>query len=194
MNPYVTGAAIKALREKQHITQNELAEMINVSDKTVSKWETGRGYPDITLLEPLAVALRVSVAELFTGKPTENNNRSANMLRSCFYVCPLCGNILHSTGPASISCCGVTLLPLEAEPFDEAHQPCLEKVEDETFVSIAHDMTKLHYISFMAYTSGEKLEMVKLYPEGNAETRFKFRGHGWLYAFCNRHGLMRMRV
>ena len=46
MNEYVTGAIIKELREKNHLTQAELAEKINVSDKTVSKWETGKGYPD----------------------------------------------------------------------------------------------------------------------------------------------------
>ena len=60
MNQYVTGAVIKRLREKQKLTQVELAEMLNVSDKTVSKWENGRGYPDITLLEPIAKALNIS--------------------------------------------------------------------------------------------------------------------------------------
>ena len=67
MNQYVTGTTIKELREKNKITQVQLAEKLGVSDKTVSKWETGKGYPDITLLEPIADALRVSVAELITG-------------------------------------------------------------------------------------------------------------------------------
>lgn len=57
------------MREKNKITQVQLAEKLGVSDKTVSKWETGKGYPDITLLEPIADALRVSVAELITGNP-----------------------------------------------------------------------------------------------------------------------------
>ena len=69
MNQYVTGTTIKELREKNKITQVQLAEKLGVSDKTVSKWETGKGYPDITLLEPIADALRVSVAELITGNP-----------------------------------------------------------------------------------------------------------------------------
>ena len=64
MNPYVTGEAIRSLREKCRFTQAQLAEKLCVSDKAVSKWETGKGYPDITLLEPLAKALSVSVAEL----------------------------------------------------------------------------------------------------------------------------------
>ena len=69
MNQYVTGTTIKELREKNKITQVQLAEKLGVSDKTVSKWETGKGSPDITLLEPIADALRVSVAELITGNP-----------------------------------------------------------------------------------------------------------------------------
>ena len=74
MNQYVTGTTIKELREKNKITQVQLAEKLGVSDKTVSKWETGKGYPDITLLEPIADALRVSVAELITGNPVRMSN------------------------------------------------------------------------------------------------------------------------
>ena len=66
-NQYVTGAMIKRLREKRHLTQAELAEKICVTDKAVSKWETGRGLPDISLLEVLAKALGVSVIELLSG-------------------------------------------------------------------------------------------------------------------------------
>lgn len=50
MNQYVTGAVIKELREKNHMTQAELAVRLCVSDKTISKWETGKGYPDMSLL------------------------------------------------------------------------------------------------------------------------------------------------
>ena len=67
MNQYITGAMIKRLREEKKISQNKLAETIGVSDKAVSRWETGRGYPDITLIEPLAEALGVSVIELFSA-------------------------------------------------------------------------------------------------------------------------------
>ena len=54
MNTYVTGATIKALREARKLTQSELADMIGVSSKTVSKWETAKGLPDFSLLQPLA--------------------------------------------------------------------------------------------------------------------------------------------
>ena len=67
MDPYITGAGIKALREKRCLTQAALAEKLNVSDKTVSKWETGKGYPDISMLKPLAAALGVSLTELLAG-------------------------------------------------------------------------------------------------------------------------------
>ena len=194
MNQYLTGAVIRELREKKHLTQAELAEKLFISDKTVSKWENGKGYPDITLLEPLAQVFGVSVAELLSGKAVSNVNVSANMMRSKFYVCPVCGNILHSMGEASISCHGVTLTPLTAEETDERHMIFIEGVEDEYFVRIDHDMTKQHYISFIAALSGDRMELVKLYPEGNAETRFKVRGVRQLLFYCNRDGLFSVRV
>ena len=113
MDSYVTGTAIRQLREAKHLTQAELAEKLAVSAKAISKWETGRGLPDISLLEPLAAALGVSVLELMQGEPVVNRNRSANLLRSKLYVCPLCGNVLHATGQAVVSCCGIPLPPLD---------------------------------------------------------------------------------
>lgn len=142
-----------------------------VSAKTVSKWETAKGLPDISLLEPLAAALGVSVLELMQGEPVVNRNRAANLLRSKLYVCPLCGNVLHSTGQAVVSCCGITLPALDiadADDADEKHQLTIERVEDELFVTLHHPMEKGHFISFIAYLTGDKLQLVKLYPEGEA--------------------------
>lgn len=189
MNQYVTGAMIRELREKQKLTQAELAEKLFVSDKTVSKWESGKGYPDITLLEPIAKVFGVSVAELLSGRAVSNVNVCANMLRSKFYVCPVCGNVIHSMGEAAISCHGVMLTPAQAESADERHMVSIEYVEDEYYVRIEHPMTKQHYISFMAALSPDKLQMIKLYPEGNAEGRFKVNGVKRIYFYCNRDGL-----
>ena len=189
MNQYVTGAAIKGLREKNRMTQLQLAEKLGVSDRTVSKWETGKGYPDITLLVPIAEAFRISVAELISGNTIHNANVSANMLRSKFYVCPVCGNVIHSMGEAAIHCHGIQLLPLEAETTDEHHMIFIERVEDEYYVRINHSMTKEHYISFVAAVSSDNMQIVKLYPEGNAETRVKLRGVKRIYFYCNRDGL-----
>ena len=93
MNQYVTGAVIKELREKSQLTQSELAA--NVSDKAISKWETAKGYPDISLLEPIANVFGISITELLSGNAITNTNVSSNMLRSKFYVCPICENLLH---------------------------------------------------------------------------------------------------
>ena len=194
MNTYVTGATIKQLREKQNMTQAELAEKIGVSSKTISKWETAKGLPDITLLQPLAQALGISIIELMNGQPIANQNVSGNMLRSKFYVCPLCGNVIHTTGSAVVSCCGITLPALEAEDADEDHAVTIEKVEDEQFITVAHPMTKQHFISFIASVTSDRFQMVKLYPEGNPETRLQLRGRGYLYYYCNRHGLYRKKI
>ena len=194
MNTYVTGLTIKQLREKQRLTQAQLAEKIGVSSKTVSKWETGKGLPDITLLRPLAQALGISLIELMNGEHITNRNISANMLRCKFYVCPLCGNIIHSTGSAVISCCGITLPPLEAEEADGDHSITVENVEDEHFITVHHPMTKDHFISFVAFVTSDRIQLVKLYPEGNAETRLQLRGMGRLYYYCNRHGLFQKKL
>lgn len=194
MNQYVTGTVIKELREKKHMTQAELAEKLCVSDKAVSKWETAKGYPDVSLLESIAAILGVSVAELISGNAVSNVNVSANMLRSYFYVCPVCGNVIHSMGEAVIHCHGITLLPCQAEETNENHMIFIEKVEDEYYIRIEHGMTKSHYISFVAGLSSDRIQMIKLYPEGNAEARIKINGVKKIFFYCNRDGLFSMDV
>ena len=183
---------IKELREKYHLTQAELAEKLNISDKTVSKWETAKGYPDISLLEPIEKIFNISVTELISGNAVRNMNASANMLRSKFYVCPVCGNSIHSMGEAVIQCHGIILTPCQAEKTDENHMIFVERVEDEYYIRIDHDMTKKHYISFIAGLSSDKVQIVKLYPEGNAEARLKINGVKKILFYCNRDGLFSM--
>ena len=194
MSTFVTGDTIRTLREGAGLTQKQLADQLCLSDKTISKWETNRGLPDITLLSPLASALGVSVTELLSGQCMQNHNRGGNLLRSKFYVCPVCGNIIHAMGDGAYSCCGVSLPPLEAEPEDDEHRIAIESVENEHFLTVSHPMTKEHYLSFIAWVTGDRLTLVKWYPEGNAETRIQLRGHGILYVYCNRHGLFMRRV
>lgn len=194
MDTYITGNTIRRLREEKALTQTQLAELIGVSSKAVSKWETGKGLPDISLIELLGQVLGVSVLELMSGDTVINKNVSSNIRLSKFYVCPVCGNIIHSTGATVISCCGITLPPLEAEEPDEEHAINIESVEDEKFITVNHPMTKKHFISFMAYVTTDRMQFIKLYPEGNAETRIQFRGRGFLYIYCNRHGLMKIKV
>ena len=189
MDNYITGTLIKKLRESRKMTQEELADKICVSSKAVSKWETGRGFPDIGLIESLAKALDISVIELLSGIDIRNRNRSADMKKCKFYVCPVCGNAIQATGEAVITCCGITLPPLEAEIPDPDHTISLEVVEDEYYVTVDHPMTKTHYISFLAAVSDQTVQFTKLYPEGDAATRFKINRVERIYAYCNRHGM-----
>lgn len=194
MNSYITASVIKRLREAKGITQTRLAEQIGVSCKAISKWETAKGLPDISLIEPLSYALGVSVMELMSGDTVINRNISSNILFSKFYVCPVCGNAVHTTGETVISCCGITLPPLEAEEFDDDHTVTIENVENEHFITVHHEMSKSHFISFIAFITCDRVQFVKLYPEGNAETRLQLRGRGYLYVYCNKHGLMKRKI
>lgn len=198
MNQYVTGNVIKKLRENQKLTQEQLADKLNVSNKAVSKWETGRGFPDISMLESLANVLGVSVIELLSGEEITNKNKHANITRGKFYVCPVCGNVIFSIGEAVISCCGIVLPHCELESCesnfcklddsDNCHQIQTEKTEDEYFVTINHEMTKEHYISFIAAIQDNGVQIVKLYPEQPAQARFKIARTQKIIAYCNRHG------
>lgn len=87
------------------------------------------------------------------------------------------------------------LLPeQEPEKMEEGHQLVVETVDNEYSVTMAHPMTKTHYISFIAYVTSDAVEMVKLYPEQDISVRFRKKGHGFLYCYCNRHGMFRMLV
>lgn len=191
---YVTGKTIRELREKKQLTQKQLAGLLQISDKTVSKWETDRGLPDIGFIEKLAETLGVSLTELLLGEVICNENKSANMKKTAFYVCPVCGNVIQSIGQGSFHCCGILLPVAEAEEADEQHQVLVERVENDYYVHMEHPMTKEHYISFVAYVTSSKTEFIKMYPEQSIECRFAKRERGYLYYYCNRHGLFRMNI
>lgn len=194
MNQYITGTIIKKLRENKGMTQSELAEKLNVSNKAVSKWENGKGYPDISLIEPLADVLGISVIELLQGEAVINTNRHFNTRNIKFYICPVCGNVIVSGGEAIISCCGITLLPSEADDVDELHRISIEPVEDEYYIQIDHPMTKNHFISFIAAIGDSGYDIMKLYPEGTADCRFKRSSVRYIYYYCNRDGLFKVPV
>ena len=193
MDNYVTGAVIKRLRENKKMTQEELAQKIFVTSKAVSKWETGKGFPDVGLLESLGKALDVSVIELLSGEDITNLNKSCNMVKGKFYVCPVCGNVITSTGEAVISCCGITLPPQTPEEPDDEHKINIEICEDEYFVSLNHPMTKEHHISFIAAVADNGIQFEKLYPEGPAQARFKISRVKRLLAYCNKDGLFEQK-
>lgn len=183
------GKLIYHLRKEKDMTQKQLADLMNISDKTISKWERGLGCPDISLLPELSQILGVNIEEILLGEIEFNEMVGGNMKKLKFYVCPQCNNLMTATGDASISCCGKRLEALVAEKANEKHLLKIEPIEDELYVSSAHEMRKEHYISFVAYVTGDKALIVKQYPEWNMQFRFHKLGHGKLYWYCSNHGL-----
>lgn len=183
------GKLILSLRKEKQLTQLQLAEVINVSDKAISKWERGLGCPDVSLLPELSAALGVNIEKLLSGELDPNSADRGNLKRLRFYVCPVCGNILTSTGDAELSCCGRRLHPLAAKPADDEHRLHTEQIEDDCYITFSHEMSKSHYLSFIACVSGDKALLVRLYPEQGGDVRFPMIYGSRLYFYCSRHGL-----
>jgi len=190
MNQYITGHIIKKYREKQNITQQELADKLHVSSKAISKWETGNGFPDVSIVEELSLALGVSMAELFSGEVVENKNIHSNMLLTSFYVCPICGNVITSVGDAFISCHGISLIKEEAIEKEVNY----EFIEDDIYLQLDSPMTKTDYISFVCGVSSDGIEFKKLYPEQDPSIRIKRRGVRKIYYYSKREGLFYFKV
>ena len=187
------GKLIASLRKEKHMTQKALAEAMHLSDRTISKWERGLGCPDVTLLRSLSELLGVSVEQILAGDLSPNEKDGGNMKKIKFYACPQCGNVVWSTGEAELSCCGRKLTALEVQKADEGHEAEIEEVEDDYYITINHEMTKSHFISFVAYVRYDRVLIVKLYPEQNAEVRFPKMRTGNIYAYCTQHGLIKLK-
>jgi len=192
MNEYITGLTIKKLREENKLTQVELAKRLNISDKTISKWETGKGYPDIEMLEPLAKVFNVSIVELLNGNTISNSNVSANLLKANFYVCPICKNVITSIGEGLIMCHGISL-PVQEKEEDNGLID-IQKIENEYYVSIKHEMSKTNYISFIAAVASDSIQIKKLYPEASPEAYFRIPGVKYIYYYSNNDGLFYKKV
>jgi DNA-binding XRE family transcriptional regulator len=176
------------------MTQKQLADAMNISDKTISKWERGLGCPDVSLLGELSAILGVNIEKILSGDLEPNKADGGNMNKMKFYVCPDCGNILHGTGEAEISCCGRRLMPLTAKMADDAHELKTEEVEEDYYISFTHEMSKAHFLSFAAYVTTDKMLFIKLYPEQGAAIRFPKLYGGKLYYYCSRHGLFMSKI
>ena len=194
MDSSKVGKLILDLRKEKNMTQKELAEALYLSDRTISKWERGAGCPDVSLLSKLSEVFGVNIEKILDGELNPNDKDGGNMKRIKFYVCPTCGNVLFSTGDADISCCGRKLSALAISALDDKHLMVIEKIEDDYFVTIDHDMTKAHYISFVAYVGYDRVLLIKLYPEQNAEVRFPQMHGDKLFAYCNEHGLWEQNI
>lgn len=183
------GNLILGLRKEKGLTQKQLADAMNISDKTISKWERGLGCPDVSLLHELSEVLGVNVEKILLGDLDPNSADGGNMNKIKFYVCSSCENVITSTGEAEISCCGRKMSALIAKPSDEKHCLNVECIEEDYYITFSHEMRKDHYLNFIAYIAYDRVLFIKLYPEQAGEVRFPKQYGGLLYFGCNQHGL-----
>lgn len=184
-----TGKLIANLRYENGFTQKDVAEKLGISPKTVSKWETGHGFPDVSLISALSQMFRVDISKLLSGELPETKPEIGNVKRTKFYVCDKCGNIITALGNPEIVCCGRQLSPLAAKAPDEKHKLSVEPIEDDFYITFSHPMEKEHFISFFSYVRFDRVLTIKLYPEQDGEVRFPQMRGGKLYYYCNKHGL-----
>ncbi len=190
------GALLLRLRKEKGMTQKQVADQMNLSDKTISKWERGLGCPDVSLLGSLSKIFEVNIDKLLEGDLESNEYDPGNLRRMKFYVCPNCGNVIHATGNAEVFCCGRKLSPLIAKPADKFHLPTISETEGEYYITFSHEMTKAHFLSFVAYVISDRFLFMKLYPEQNAAVRFPNLGtgkllkkhNGTLFFYCTKDG------
>ena len=194
MDTQKIGALIRSLRQNQGLTQLQLADALHISDKTVSKWERGKGAPDVSLLSDLSAGLQVDLEKLLAGELEVNQPVIGNMRKLRFYVCPICGNLLFSVDEAAMYCCGKKVNALKLQKAEMHEKLTVEIVENEYCISSAHEMQKSHYISFVAFVNGDTVVIRKQYPEWDLQTRLPFFAHGTLLWYCTRHGLFYQTV
>ncbi len=189
-----TGKLIAQLRREKGLTQKNVADSLGICPKTVSKWETGHGFPDVSLILGLSKIFQVDISKLLDGEMPKIKPEAGNVKRTKFYVCEKCGNLLTSVGNAEIVCCGRKLSPMVAKEPDEAHKLDFKKTEDEYYITFTHPMTKEHYISFVSYVRFDRVLTVRLYPEQGGELRFPRMRGGKMYYHCNTHGLFEIKI
>ncbi|MCA0172902.1 helix-turn-helix domain-containing protein [Bacillus sp. RAR_GA_16] len=189
MNNEKIGDLIYRLRKEKRLTQKQLADQMNISDRTVSKWERGYGSPDISLLPSLSDLLGVNIESILNGDLAANEFVGGNMKKSKYFVCELCQNIVLATGNVSISCCGRKLDQLEAKKATTENQLTITDIDNQWYISSEHPMSKNHYISFIAFATGDQVRIMKQYPEWNLQTRLPKSKHGKLLWYDTKFGL-----
>lgn len=183
------GKLIYQLRQEKEMTQLQLAEQLNISDKAVSKWERGLGCPDVSLLPELSQIFNVDLEKLLAGELNSNEILCGNMKKMHFYVCPVCGNMITAMTNTGISCCGKKLQPLQPHKADENQNLNVARIENDFYITANHPMEREHYIPFVALLTSDTLMLRKLYPEWELQVRIPIFSHGRLLWYCNRHGL-----
>ena len=188
------GALIRRLRKEKKMTQLQLALKLHISDKTVSKWERGLGCPDVSLIRQLSGIFEVDIQNLLAGELSPNGVLGGNLKRIKFYVCPNCGNLVYALTDVSITCCGKKMKPITPVKASEEEKLSVQVFENDFFVSSQHEMTREHYISFVALLTSDTIMLKKQYPEWNLQVRIPVFAHGRLIWYCNKHGLFYQEV
>lgn len=188
------GKLLCDLRKAKGMTQKEVADKLGILPKTVSKWETGHGFPDVSVLSALADILSVSERALLGGSITKNREEVGNMKRTKFYVCPNCASIMQGVGEGQVVCCAKPVEALKAQMTDDNHLINISEIENDFYIEMNHEMTKEHFISFVAYVGFDRVLMVRLYPEQDAVVRFPKMFRGKFYYYCNKHGLFEQKL
>lgn len=184
-----SGKLIYDLRKASGLTQKQVASQLGIEAKTVSKWENGHGFPDVSYVSELADIFGVSERILLSGNLIRNREEVGNMKKTKFFVCPQCGSMLQGTGECQVVCCGKPLDALSVQPVEEGHILQISEIDEEYYITISHDMTKEHFIGFIAYVTFDRVLTVRLYPEQDSAVRFPKIYGGTFYYYCNQHGL-----
>ena len=188
------GKLLCDLRKAKGMTQKEVADKLGIVPKTVSKWETGHGFPDVSTVSALADILGVSEKTILSGDLEQNLESANNMKRTKFYVCPCCGSFMQGTGNCQVVCCGKKVEALKVSVSDNEHLIKISEIEDDFYVEFDHEMTKEHYIGFVSYVRLDRVLTVRLYPEQEAAVRFPKMYGGKIYYHCNNHGLFEYQM
>jgi len=194
MDQVRTGELIRQFRTKLGLTQKQLAERINVSDKAVSKWECGSGYPDVSLLTALSEVFGTDIQVLLKGEIEKNETEKGDMKNIRFYVCSECGNIVTASSEASVSCCGNKLTALEPRKAEPAEQLKVEDIGGELYITSEHPMTKDSYISFVAYVSDNRVMIFRQYPEWALQLYLPLYRTGRLVWYSTDSGLLYQEI
>lgn len=182
------GRRIRAARLSKNLTQSQLGLALGVSGKAVSKWETGRGAPEVDSLPQLAKRLELDLTALLEGQE-EQKTMNGNFKKMQFYICPKCGNMMLSAEAGEYSCCGHILQALQPQKPDEAHSVNIAVSDGDWYLTAAHEMTRQHFISFAAFLTGDTAIVKKCYPEWDFQVRIPRISHGIFLWYCTNHGL-----
>ena len=194
MDQVKMGELIRKLRDNMGLTQKQLADRLHVSDKAVSKWECGKGCPDLSLLGALSEVFGTDIGVLLSGRIEKNETEKGDMKKLRFYVCKDCGNIITATSETAVTCCGNKLNAPDPKQAQDSEMLCVEDIDSEWYITTDHEMTKEHYISFVAYVSDSCAMMFKQYPEWGVNIYLPKIRSGRLVWYCNKCGLLYQKI